>query len=198
MSQRIRPLSPLQERFVLEMPKHNLIGAKAYIAAGGSTKAARQSAHRYMADERIRLALAEHLKKALPNETQEDIDENGKILREIDRIAFSDLGDIYNEDGTLKPLSEMPEDARRALSGIETSHVVMGKGDDAELVTVQKVKLWNKNHALEQRAKIAKLIGYADEKAPERRAAIEDMAEFMVHFMQGMGVGTGKGGAANG
>ena len=198
MSQRIRPLTPLQERFVLEMPKHNLIGAKAYIAAGGSPKAARQSAHRYMADERIRLALAEHLKKALPNETQEDIDETANILQEMKRLAFSDIGDIYNEDGTLKHLSEMPIDARRAVKGLETSHITVGKGADAAIVTVQKVKLWPKNPALSDLAKAYKIIGHADEKAPERRAAIEDMAEFMVHFMQGMGVGTGKGGAANG
>lgn len=42
-----------------------------------------------------------------------------RVMLEYMRIAFLDPDAIYNNDGSLKPLNEIPEDARRAIASIE-------------------------------------------------------------------------------
>lgn len=68
-----------------------------------------------------------------------------RILTELMRIAFFDPKDLFNDDGTPKALSDIPEDARRCIAGIEFS--LEGKGEDA--VTMKKFKLADKHKALE-------------------------------------------------
>ena len=70
------------------------------------------------------------------------------ILEELARIAFLDLGECYDEDGYLLPLSEMGEDARRALAAIES--VQLPSKDDGDLPRVlKKIKAESKIKALE-------------------------------------------------
>jgi len=68
-------------------------------------------------------------------------------MREQARIAYADPLDIYQEDGTLKPLSQMSSDARAAIASIETESRTYGSGEDAEEFTIKKVKLHNKTAA---------------------------------------------------
>ncbi len=70
-------------------------------------------------------------------------------MREQARIAFLDVRDLYNDDGMLKPLSEMSADARAAIASIDIEKRVSGNGDDAEVFIVKKVKLHSKSAALD-------------------------------------------------
>jgi phage terminase small subunit len=71
-----------------------------------------------------------------------------KVLREMGRLAFSDLRNVLDEDGNLKNPKNWDDDAAAAISSLELT------GQGAEKVS--KIKAWDKNSALE---KIAKHLG---------------------------------------
>lgn len=66
-----------------------------------------------------------------------------RILQELMRIAFFDPADLFNDDGSVKMLSEIPEDARRCIAGLELS-----LDEDGETV-FRKYKIIDKHKALE-------------------------------------------------
>lgn len=64
-----------------------------------------------------------------------------RVMTEYTRIAFFDPLDMFDDEGRLLPLSEMPEDARRAIAGFDVNVTPAG-----EIVT--KIKFNSKNVAL--------------------------------------------------
>lgn len=69
-----------------------------------------------------------------------------KILQELLLIARSDISKAFNKDGSLKPVHEIPEEVRRAISGVEVlENYVGGKGGK---IRTHKVKFWDKVAAL--------------------------------------------------
>ena len=42
-----------------------------------------------------------------------------RVLKELACIAFSNIQNIFNQDGSIKPVSEMDEDTTRALKALE-------------------------------------------------------------------------------
>ena len=71
-----------------------------------------------------------------------------RVDRELARLAFSDIGALYNLDGTLKHPSEMSEDARAALASIEVVEDRLVAG-----VVTKKIKMYDKGAALALAAK---------------------------------------------
>lgn len=115
-----------------------------------ATEAARRAG--YTGSDRTLTAIAaENLTKPI---IRERVDEGLKriaertqlkaedFLAELARIAFSDVGGAFDENGKVRPLHKMPADVRRAISSFEVT-----KDRHGELVT--KVRFWNKNHAIE-------------------------------------------------
>lgn len=68
-----------------------------------------------------------------------------RILQELMCIAFFDPKELFDENGTPRPLSEIPEGVRRCIAGIEFA--MEGRGDEA--VTIKKYKIIDKHKALE-------------------------------------------------
>jgi hypothetical protein len=77
-----------------------------------------------------------------------------RIVLELGRIAFSDPGRMFDEQGNMLPVQEMDEDTRRALSGFDVEKRTEGHGEDAETYYVLKPRFWSKNQALETLAKL--------------------------------------------
>ena len=61
-----------------------------------------------------------------------------RIAEEICRIVFCDPADLFDQDGRLRQIKDLPPHVRAAVASVET---VRGGGI--------KVKLWNKNNALD-------------------------------------------------
>lgn len=129
-------------------------------AAGNATKAAeiagykpanaRQQASRLLTKANIKAAVEE---RRHAREEQADIDAV-RVVKELARIGLSDVRDLFTEDGRLRDIHELSEDAARAVAAVEVvRRRTEGKGVEEYL---HKVKLWDKNSALE---KIAKHLG---------------------------------------
>ena len=80
------------------------------------------------------------------------------VLRELVRLAGSDVSKAFDEHGQLLPLHQIPEDVRRAISSVETDTRREGHGEDAEIVTVRKIRFWDKTKGLELLGKHLKLF----------------------------------------
>lgn len=75
------------------------------------------------------------------------------VLRRLAREADADLADLYDEAGNLLPMREWPMVFRQGLVvGFETEHEREGKGEDARMSVVRKIKL-------QDRTKTVELIG---------------------------------------
>jgi hypothetical protein len=94
------------------------------------------------------------------------------VLREICSIAFSDAVDLVNEDGSLRPLRQVPLDARRAVASVRVKQErvttrTTGKGKTKTKTTthekVVEYKLWDKLGALE---KLCRYLGLRTEIPP--------------------------------
>jgi phage terminase small subunit len=74
-----------------------------------------------------------------------------KVLREIARVAFSDIGSILDFSGDqprLRPARDMPVAARRAIASMKVKRYLEGRGEEAREVEVVETKLWDKAQAL--------------------------------------------------
>lgn len=74
-----------------------------------------------------------------------------KVLAELGALAFSDIGALFDSNGRLLSVDQIPDAARKFVSSVE---VVEMKGDgDDEPMFVKKVRLWDKPKALEMLGK---------------------------------------------
>lgn len=81
-----------------------------------------------------------------------------RIIAEIARIAFSDVRKLFKETGGLKAIHELDDETAGAVAGVD---VIVSSGEFPE--TTKKIKLWDKNSALE---KLLKHLGMDDGKPP--------------------------------
>jgi phage terminase small subunit len=75
-----------------------------------------------------------------------------RTIREIGRLAFSDIGQLFDAKGRLRPLHELPADVRAAIASVKISKKNLTAGDGV-VEDVIEVKLWDKLRAVEMAAK---------------------------------------------
>ncbi len=148
-----KQLSRLQRRFLNNLLSKKYNQAEAYIAAGYKArgKAAKANASRLLTNPDFKAeydkAIAQAVKK-----TQVSAE---RVLKEEARIAFADIAEIFNGETLISP-DELPEDIRRAISGIEiVERIIPGKEKEKEIK--YKYRFWDKGRALERLGKHLKL-----------------------------------------
>lgn len=72
------------------------------------------------------------------------------VLREYARLGFSDIRDLFDDEGLLLNIHKLETNIARAISSIKV--VTKSKGE-GEVEYVSEIKLWPKNPALEALAK---------------------------------------------
>ena len=153
MSDKKKGLTARQERFCEEYIIDKSL-TEAAVRAGYSRKCAVAVALRNMkiaeVKNRIDNALKEQSKRI---EITAD-----RVILEIARIAFMDIKNIFDENGNLKRITELPEDISRAISSVEVSRS-KNVDDDTEYELIAKIKLWDKVKALELLSKHFNLLG---------------------------------------
>jgi phage terminase small subunit len=79
-----------------------------------------------------------------------------RTLAELARVCFSDVRKLCNPDGSLKKVNELDADTAAAIASFEVDEVEIG---DKVVRRTIKVKLWDKNAALEKAFRHLSLYG---------------------------------------
>lgn len=142
-------LSDIQENFCREYIL-DLNATQAAIRAGYAARSATVTASRLLTkaniQERIQQLRAKTVRKL--EITHE------RIAQEYARLAFSDIRNLYNENGALKPITELDDDTAAALGSVEVEELFEGRGGERiQIGHVNKVKMWDKRAALDSLAK---------------------------------------------
>lgn len=121
-------------------------------------ESARAGASRLLTNDNVQEYL-EVRKKELGNKmeiTQE------RVLKELARIAFGDVRELYDDKGSLKFIKDIDDDTASIIAGIETVEEFEGYGQDREQIGyTKKVKLADKTKALDM---LGKYFGMFKEK----------------------------------
>lgn len=140
-----KKFTPRKRKFALEylIDKN---ARQAAIRAGYSTKTADQIAYGLLQETSVKEFIDKEL-KAQEDRTRITAD---RVLEELGKIAFSDISQIFNEDGTVKNFEDIPAEVRAMIAGIDTDELNEGFGKDREVVgQTRKVRFWDKVRALE-------------------------------------------------
>lgn len=142
-------LTPKQERFVQEY-LIDLNATQAAIRAGYSQRTASSIGEENLRKPEISAAI-QAAKEARSERTHITQD---RVLQELARIAFFDLRKLYREDGSLKAMHELDDEAAAVLAGVDVvetkGNAAMGGEDGLRHVPefVKKVKIPDKVAAL--------------------------------------------------
>ena len=85
---------------------------------------------------------------------KESIITHNMIREELAKMAFFDVAEILNDDGSLKEISEMSETARKVISSVK---IRTEKSKDGDISYITEVKLNDKGQSID---KLAKHIGF--------------------------------------
>jgi len=123
-------------QFVAAYLENGLNATAAAIAAGYSEKTAASQGARLLKDPGIARAIAKGAAKLV-----EDLDNSAaRTLKEVTRMAQSDVRRLFNEDGSRKRLDELDDNTAAAVASFEL-------GENGELL---KVKFYDKNAATDK------------------------------------------------
>ena len=144
----------------------DLNAAAAARKAGYSPKHADRQGRRLLAHPVVLRMLREQQQSILAKigVTQE------RVWSEIAAIAFADVGDLFDEEGNFRTMSQVPERLRRAISSVKIVHKTFG--DDGESVE-REVRLVNKDGAL---GKLMALTGLTKEE----KTTADDLANALL------------------
>ena len=85
-----------------------LNGTKAAIAAGYSEHSAHSTSSRLLKKTKIQEMIASRLAESELS--------SARTLREIGRVAYADVGEIFDENGNLLSVKQLPEHVRAAIA----------------------------------------------------------------------------------
>lgn len=139
------PLTPKQQRFVEEYLV-DLNATQAAIRAKYSIKTARQVGSENLSKPVIAAAIAEAMKK---REQRTNLTAD-RVLKELERIAFSDPRRFYDADGNLKDPQDWDDDTAAAVASLEVEEEIEKNGHRHITTRLKKIKRWDKNAALLQ------------------------------------------------
>lgn len=142
--------NPHHERFCQEIAQGRMQD-EAYELAGYSKN--RGNASRLRSDPKIAARIQEILEAGA--ERAEITRE--RVLAELGRIGFNDIRKVFSENGALKRVEELDDDAAAAVAAIEVVTRRVPGGDADEVEHVAKIKTWDKRAAL---VDIAKMQGW--------------------------------------
>lgn len=144
-------LTPKQALFIAEY----LIdgnATRAAIAAGFSQAGAAAQGARLLKRPAIAAMIAERRARTMARlEVTEE-----RVKQELAKLAFYDPGDLYDNDGHLRPIKELDDITRAAIGGVEVE-TRMHPGGILQSVT-KKIKLADKRSALELLGKNLKMF----------------------------------------
>lgn len=144
-------LTTKQETFCKLYVANGFNGRKAAIEAGYAEKNAVVIA----AQNLRKLNVKQFIEKLTEKKTKDLEITAERIIQEYSRIAFFDIKKLFNEDDSLKKITELDDDTSAAIAGIDIASAYK-KADEHEAITeiLKKIKNVNKIAALDSLARI--------------------------------------------
>lgn len=121
----------------------------AYVTAG--YKESRSAASRLSTNVNIEARVAEIVERGA-DRAEIDV---ARVLKELVRLGTSDIRDAFTESGALKSPGAWSDEFAASVASIEVTSRNLGKDADGntEVEHIHKIKVWDKNSALEKLAK---------------------------------------------
>jgi len=143
-------LTHQQQRFCDEYLTH-FNAFKAAINSGYSENTSRKGALLHVPK------IQQYLKEAMNRRSQRLEITHDMILRELSKIAFSNMGNYYDEYACLKRMNELTVDEKAAISYYDIAEIQDGEG--YRVGTQSRIKLHNKMSALDKIARHLNFYG---------------------------------------
>lgn len=142
------------ERFAQERAK-GVSAAMAYVTAG--YKRHDGNASRLSGNEKV-AARIEELKQAGAKRAEAKIEADAeKTLTEAARLAFSDIRNLFDEDGNLKPVHELDDNTAGAIKKVKVTTKPGSKDEDP--IHVTEIEFWSKVDGIKMLGAHYKLFG---------------------------------------
>lgn len=165
----MKPLPIKQELFSYEYIV-DFNATKAAIRAGYSKKTAASQGERLLRNVEIQSRIREHIEERQKT-TGITAD---KVVNELARIAFFDVGVLYNEDGTLKEIAQLDSEVTRAIHS--TKQRIEKQGQDKEdWAEIKEIRTHDKLKALELLGK--HLAMFTDKHEHSGTLSLKDFVE---------------------
>lgn len=117
----------------------------AYTKVYGPTKRPDASAHKLFSKPEIRQAVTERTEQAIARAGVTNV----RILEELAGIATVDPIDVFDDEGNMKPMKDIPAKVRRAIQGMDIDELWEGRGKDRDQVGItRKPRFYSKVEAL--------------------------------------------------
>ena len=140
--------------FVQEMIKNGGNATQAAIVAGYSAKSAKVTGSQLLTDPNIAAQIEAARSVAVSKAEAITGVSIERTLRECGRIAYADPRKLFGPDGNPIPIPDLDDDLAAAVASIEHVEEFTGRGADRELTGyTKKIKLWDKNSAIEKAMK---------------------------------------------
>ena len=169
----MKPLTPKQENFCIEYIKtSNATEAyrRSYNTSKMKSETITRNAKALMDDNNIATRIREIGKPAV-----EAAQVSAKqVIDELARIAFFDVGVLYNDDGTLKEMSQLSSEVTRAIHS--TKQRIEKQGQDKEdWAEIKEIRTHDKLKALELLGKTIAL--FTDKHEHSGTLSLKDFVE---------------------
>jgi len=145
MAKKTETLTGRERKFAMEYVSNGGNATAAYRAAYSTDRMKDMTISRRAVEVKDRPKVAAEIERLRAETKKRWRLEIDRVLEELAYIATLDPSDIFNDDWTPKPLSEVPEHARRAISAIKKK-----EASGATMEETVEVKLIDKNAALEK------------------------------------------------
>ncbi|MFH3481144.1 terminase small subunit [Xanthobacter variabilis] len=166
-------LTRKQQMFVEEYLR-DMNATAAAIRAGYSRHTARQIGAENLSKPYIAKAIAESMERR----AEATGVEAARVLQELARIAFADIGQLFDATGKLKPLNQLNPDDRAAIRFLQITTRELGDGTLERKVALQ---IWDKLSALE---KLARHLGLFVAHVGKERNSADPLSELLASFKE--------------
>jgi len=147
------------KEFVSAFISNGFNGGAAYREINPDSKHPRKEAKRRFSSPTVTKELNRRLG---PIMRKFDVSEE-RIIQEAACIAFLDPIDLFDNDGNVRPIADMPEEVRRTIAGLDVSKLFEKKDGKLEYVgLLKKIKISSKPQALEFLARLKKYMSDVD------------------------------------
>lgn len=132
----------------------DLNATQAAIRAGYSKKTAKSTGFQNMERPEIRV----EIQKLMDDRSQRTEITSDAVIREVARLAFSDVRKLFDENGAMLPIDKWPDGMAAAIASVEVDELFEGFGENRiQVGYTKKVKIWDKPKSLEMLGKHLRL-----------------------------------------